>query len=157
MCIWNQITFSNEKKKELSLMGWAVVSHEALIDGVVLVRWYSHLCSLEFWCCHTGIIFYFSGELLRPQRAKLVLTIRPAGMKQLYITDKNINVFIDIFRVLVLNWFFSQYKPILCTVGRAGASHKACTDWTTQHDWYNHVNDNKLNFLLLIHVFQYDI
>ena len=35
-------------RSSLSLMGWAVVSHEAPIDGVVLVRWYSHLCSLEF-------------------------------------------------------------------------------------------------------------
>ena len=57
----------------------------------------------------------------------------------------------------MLNWFFFQYKPSLCTVGRAGASHKACTDGTVQHDWYNHWNDNKLNFLLLIHVFQLNI
>ena len=54
-------------------------------------------------CCHTGRIFYFSGELLHPQRAELVLTIRPAGMEQLCITDTNIYVSIDIFRVLVLN------------------------------------------------------
>ena len=51
----------------------------------------------------------------------------------------------------------SQYKPSLCTVGRAGASHKACTDGTVQHDWYNHVNDNKLNFLRLIHVLHWNI
>ena len=37
-------------RSSLSLMGWAVVSHEAPINGVVLVLWYSHLCSLEFWC-----------------------------------------------------------------------------------------------------------
>ena len=108
-------------------------------------------------CCHNGKIFYFSGELLHPQRAELVLTIRPTGMEQLCITDTNIYVSIGIFRALVLNWFFFQFKPSLCTVGRAGASHKACTDGTVQHDWNNHWNDNKLNFLLLIHVFQLNI
>ena len=141
MCIRNWITFSGE---ELLYPWWAELLWAMkplsmewfwFADTVICVHWI-------LMCCHAGRIFYFSGELLHPQRAELVLTIRPTGMEQLCITDANIYVSNDIFRVLVLNWFFFQYKPSLCTVGRAGASHKACTNGTVQHDWYNHVNDN---------------